>query len=636
MAIDVEKLLVSLEANLKQYEKELARANNLTVREMRKIEKSAQASMINIERHVGTLGASLRAGLAGAAAGAAAAFGVAIKSAISDAAKIGDVADKIGTTTDFLQELAYGAVQADLGFDELSDNLTRFSRLLGEAQNGQGDLLKLLEANGFSQAAVRAMDFADALRVVADLTRNARNEQDQLQVTAAAFGGRAGGAMIEFLRTGSEGLRQFGQDATEAGAKIDEALIKKAQELDDRWAALMQSLRMKTQSAVLSITDLLSSIKIEGDDAPSVGPGRSAPARGYSAAGRKTPDRGVGAVGFSFTPRLPAVQTAIPDEAADRDAERRAEEARRERERAAAEALRQRQAELKAIEDVISALEFENEQLGRNELQQQIATQQRQAGVTATSEQGKAIAALVTENYNLAQAQEYQKEAQQAQLDAAQEATEKFVEQQEEMQRAWQQLGEIGFDAFLRITQGGEKASAVVRDIASQLATAALQASLLGSGPLASLFGGGKGGGLFGQLLGSFGSPGGNVSAGIYHQGGLVGGGGPSRMVPAAAFEGAPRFHRGGGYIGPGERPAILQPGEVVLPRNMRLNAGGGSQKIEIYDQRKNAPEIERRTNSQGNPQLFIKDAVNGVISSGQADGAMGGRYAVKPARMIR
>lgn len=634
MAIDLEKLLVSIEANLKQYEKEMARANSITVREMRKVERQVQSSSMAIERQMSSIGAGLKAGLAGALAGAAAAFGVAIKSAISDAAKIGDVADKIGITTDELQGLSYGAVQADLGFDELSDNLTRFSRLLGEAQKGQGDLLALLEANGYSRAAVQAMSLSDALKVVADLTRNARTEQDQLQVTAAAFGGRAGAAMIEFLRTGSEGLRQFGEGAKDAGAIIDEALIKKAQDIDDRWAALMQSLRMKTQGAVLFIADQFSKIPTSTGafSADQVAARRQGAA---SQASINPPVRGVGSAGFSFTPSLPAVQTVIPDAEAQREAERAAQAAQRERERAAAEALRQRQAELKAIEDVISALEFENAQLGRNALQQEIAAQQRQAGVTAASAQGKAIADLVTANYNLAQAQEYQKTKQAEQLDAAKEATQKFAEQQQEMAQAWQQLGELGFNAFQRIVQGGESAKSVLRDMISQLAQAALQASLLGSGPLASLFGGSGGGGFLGKLFGGFGS-GGSVSAGIYHQGGLVGGGGPSRSVPAAAFAGAPRFHSGGGYIGPGERPAILQPGEVVLPRNMRLAGGGQTQKVEIYDQRKNAPAIEQRKSSNGVPQFFIRDAVNNVLGSGGADGSLGNRFAIKPSRVRR
>ncbi len=89
-------------------------------------------------------------------------------------------------------------------------------------------------------------------------------------------------------------------------------------------------------------------------------------------------------------------------------------------------------------------------------------------------------------------------------------------------------------------------------------------------GPLAGLFGGGglfKGGGLLG----------GAIIPGILHSGGVAGsdGYGHGRAVSPSAFSGAKRYHRGGiAGLQPGEIPAILQRGEVVLPRNAKMNAG--------------------------------------------------------------
>jgi hypothetical protein len=92
----------------------------------------------------------------------------------------------------------------------------------------------------------------------------------------------------------------------------------------------------------------------------------------------------------------------------------------------------------------------------------------------------------------------------------------------------------------------------------------ALRSTILG--PLANAFGG-SGGGIFGTLFG-----GGGILSGIFHAGGLVGAPAPQRLVPALAFAGAPRLHRGG-IAGGGaalradEVPAILQRGEMVLSR---------------------------------------------------------------------
>jgi tape measure domain-containing protein len=77
-----------------------------------------------------------------------------------------------------------------------------------------------------------------------------------------------------------------------------------------------------------------------------------------------------------------------------------------------------------------------------------------------------------------------------------------------------------------------------------------------------------SGGGLIGRLL-----------AGVFHEGGLVGAGGPTRGLPIHAFLGAPRYHNGGmAGLAPDEVPAILQRGERVLSRDqVRRGMGGGA-----------------------------------------------------------
>lgn len=88
-------------------------------------------------------------------------------------------------------------------------------------------------------------------------------------------------------------------------------------------------------------------------------------------------------------------------------------------------------------------------------------------------------------------------------------------------------------------------------------------ASALG-GSISSIFGGGSYLSTANSLAGMI--PG---MAGIAHHGWeSVGSNSPSdgyRSVPMGIFAGAPRFHSGTGYIGPGEYPAILRRGERVL-----------------------------------------------------------------------
>ena len=77
-------------------------------------------------------------------------------------------------------------------------------------------------------------------------------------------------------------------------------------------------------------------------------------------------------------------------------------------------------------------------------------------------------------------------------------------------------------------------------------------------------------------LSGALGNVGGIV-AGVLHAGGMGGGAGPGRVVPAMAFAGAPRMHSGGfAGLRPDEVPAILQKGERVLSRSETAGYGAG------------------------------------------------------------
>lgn len=128
-------------------------------------------------------------------------------------------------------------------------------------------------------------------------------------------------------------------------------------------------------------------------------------------------------------------------------------------------------------------------------------------------------------------------------------------EYQQEQREANQQL-----DQFANIAQGvgsslaqafsdGKLEAQELLGILAQVASQLLQ---MGSG-------GGIGGGFLSGILGS-----------IFHQGGVVGSGGPKRNVHPAVFAGAPRMHSGGvAGLRSGEVPAILQKGEVVIPKNM-------------------------------------------------------------------
>ena len=78
-----------------------------------------------------------------------------------------------------------------------------------------------------------------------------------------------------------------------------------------------------------------------------------------------------------------------------------------------------------------------------------------------------------------------------------------------------------------------------------------------------ALFGGGDGGGLLGGIFGAM------------HEGGPVGAFSGVRAVDPSVFANAPRYHSGGvAGLQPNEVPAILEAGEVVIPKDARRRGG--------------------------------------------------------------
>lgn len=120
----------------------------------------------------------------------------------------------------------------------------------------------------------------------------------------------------------------------------------------------------------------------------------------------------------------------------------------------------------------------------------------------------------------------------------------------------------------------GKNFSELMQNLAKQLTKDFLNSQLRG------LFGqifGGRGSSFLGSLVSSlFGgssvaSEVSAVTAGVYHDGGIIGRGGASRSVPETLFRTADRRHSGG-YVKPGERAIIALDNERVLTEAMQEN----------------------------------------------------------------
>lgn len=136
---------------------------------------------------------------------------------------------------------------------------------------------------------------------------------------------------------------------------------------------------------------------------------------------------------------------------------------------------------------------------------------------------------------------------------------EKLAESQERARQTAEEMRDLGKDVmggFIKDLINGKSAADALASAIGKIGDKLLDIAL------DSLFSGGFGGkgGLLGGLL----------IPGILHKGGVAGrdGYGHGRAVSPAVFAGAPRYHKGGvAGLRPDEVPAILQKGELIIPR---------------------------------------------------------------------
>lgn len=254
--------------------------------------------------------------------------------------------------------------------------------------------------------------------------------------------------------------------------------------------------------------------------------------------------------------------------------------------------------ETAAIMERIAAFGIETEILGKStaeaerlRIQHDLLTAAQRDGTTASEAQRAQIAELATA-YGLAA-----------------EAAEAARLKQQQTVDLQQTFGDAALDVFDRLALAGDDFNDVLADVLRSFARLAAQAALLGTGPLAGLFGGtaspAGGSGIFGAIAGAL-LGGGTGTGFLYHSGGRGGEGGhPKVTLPLSTIARSPRLHDG---LSSREFAAVLQEGEHVLTGRMAnrtastiaglsRSVGSGGNRVVV-----NAP-ITIEGGSTGDPQ---------------------------------
>lgn len=568
---DAERLVVLLEARVNDFEKKMNQGADTATRSYDRMRRGSQSATRQMEQDmlrstarinqalaststkIGVFGKSMGANFfGGLTVGATAALAPILsvagalagaKAALSQFDAIGKSAASAGLDPEKWQVYAHAAELGGVATDQFSQALQTFAKNAGLAAEGKGRMVTALKT--LNPELLRSIQIArtqdERFRIVADALDKEADASRKAAIASAIFGD-AGVKMVGVLKGGSAALDDTAQKARELGIVVDRELIASAEEMADQFDTATKVIDMQFKQALINIAPVLvwvaeKAAHLAGDihslvDAFSLLENKSTGALDSRLAdiggermdienqilrlkGGEKPSDGIWGTSVGASTSLEKIQDL------ERRNEALAEEERRilaiveaqkknstidlpppgadipelpgksKRDKEAEAALRQAE----AVKNLIANLEGERAEIGFSNTERRVSQTLRQANVDATSKEGQQIAELIRQIEAETAAREENKKAQEAQT------------------AALTNLFQMGANALVGIADGSLKAGDAVKKLATELALAAAQAALLGSGPLAGIFGGGSGGGFLGSLLG--GGGGGDPWAGL-------------------------------------------------------------------------------------------------------------------------
>ncbi|MER8983166.1 hypothetical protein [Mesorhizobium sp. M0870] len=255
-------LEVNLLARASYFERSFHRARISDASDFDKIEQRAKTMTSRLDASFAKIGGGLKGDLIGMFSG----VGVAARAALAPvalfkkaldtidmASHLDDTGDRIGLSTTALQELGFGFAQAGVEQSGFETGMEQFAKRIGEVATEGGRLADILKANGIAirdtNGQIKTSE--QLLASYAELVRNAASEQEKIVLVTEAFG-RGGADFINALNGGAAGINNMKASAKDAGGVIDEQLLRRAEELGDRWEAALLRFTVSPQSAILT------------------------------------------------------------------------------------------------------------------------------------------------------------------------------------------------------------------------------------------------------------------------------------------------------------------------------------------------------------------------------------------------
>lgn len=640
---DAERLIVLLEARIRDFEKNMAKASGTADRSYDRMRRGSRSATRQMEAdmmrstsrinqalaatstRIGAFGRAFAGGiLGGIAAGGIAGIVSQFGRMAEGIAAIGDEAKRAGVSAQAFQEWKIVAEQARIPVDAMIDGLKELNLRADEfVITGKGPAAEAFARLGYTAEELKTKlkdPSALLLEIIGRLGQ--MDKAAQIRIADEVFGGTGGERFVELIAQGEDGIKATIDQAHRLGNIMDDQMIAKAAEVDRQFQIVSTTVGTALKSAIVDAVLMLQDFidRFNGFEAQR----DAALGERLSAIGGERLD--LKGQLFELNSRERSGESVGDGIFGTRFGESSFGEARADLERQI-EAL---SAEEEMINKVLeqrrklretpppgtsgtpwtpppppppgggstrdSADEYERlAQRITDATAAKVAETEAQRQLNpAVDDYGYALERARLEHELLAAAQEAGRtitpalrgEIEQLADAYAQASVDarRLADSQDQARQTAEEFGALGKDVlggFINDLRAGKSGADALAGALDKVADKLLDVALN------ALFGNGSGGGLLGGLFGGGGGGllGGLLIPGILHDGGIAGrdGYGKGRVVPSAIFDDAPRYH-GGGIAGlkQDEVPAILQRGERVLPRGASQTPSGGEVDVRV------------------------------------------------------
>ncbi|WP_105437510.1 tail tape measure protein [Neorhizobium sp. T25_13] len=265
---DEERLVVSLEARIRDFERNMQKGERTGTRTYQSLRKGSTSATKQMEQDMirtttrinqalastsAKIGDFGKAFAVGAMTAGMAGFVTALKTSVESTAALSRQARMAGMDVERFQELKFAAEQNKIGVDALTDGLKEMQLRADEfVQTGAGSAAESFQRLGYSSEELSkklknpSELFVEIIGRMKEFDRAA-----QIRIGDELFGGSAGERFVELVDKGAEGIREQIRLANELGLVMTREMVAKAEEVDRKFNLVANTIGTSIKSAII-------------------------------------------------------------------------------------------------------------------------------------------------------------------------------------------------------------------------------------------------------------------------------------------------------------------------------------------------------------------------------------------------